>query len=86
MDAITQLLESYVTPRANAVTREWCVQGLRLALPALPIAHEVGSNVTARGDMQLAALLSGMALANSGLGMAHGVARMLRGARNGSLG
>jgi alcohol dehydrogenase class IV len=77
MDAITQLLESYVTPRANAVTREGCVQGLRLALPALPIAFEDGTNVAARSEMALAALLSGMALANSGLGMAHGVAAAL---------
>lgn len=77
MDAITQLIESYVTPRANAVTRQCCVEGLRLALPALPEAYVAGDSIDARGKMSLAALLSGMALANSGLGMAHGVAAAL---------
>lgn len=77
MDAITQLLESYVTPRANAITRRLSTHGLQLALPALPIAFADGKNVAARSEMALAALLSGIALANSGLGMAHGVAAAL---------
>jgi alcohol dehydrogenase class IV len=77
MDAITQLIESFITPRANAVTRQWCVEGLRLALRALPEAHAEGISIAARGKMSLAAMLSGMALANSGLGMAHGVAAAL---------
>lgn len=77
MDAITQLIESYLTPRGNAVTRELCVQGLQLALPALPEAYSNGQSIPARMAMAQAALLSGMALANSGLGMAHGVAAAL---------
>lgn len=77
MDAITQLLESYLTPRANDVTRQLCVAGLQLALPSLPAAFENGQSISARTAMAQAALLSGMALANSGLGMAHGVAAAL---------
>ncbi len=77
MDAITQLLESYLTPRANDVTRQLCVAGLKLALTALPEAFEDGQSIPARTGMAQAALLSGMALANSGLGMAHGVAAAL---------
>mgnify|MGYP000399458560 CR=1 FL=1 len=77
MDAITQLSESYLTPRANEVTRQLCVAGLRLALPALPEAYRDGGSIPARLAMSEAALLSGIALANSGLGMAHGVAAAL---------
>ncbi|MEX2112426.1 MAG: iron-containing alcohol dehydrogenase [Pirellulales bacterium] len=77
MDAITQLIESYVSCRAKALPRALAVDGLRLALPAIVEAVENGSSRPAREAMAQAALLSGMALANSGLGMAHGVAAAL---------
>jgi len=77
MDAITQLIESYLTPRGNLLTYQLCVEGLRLALQALPEAYSNGQSIPARMEMAQAALLSGVALANSGLGMAHGVAAAL---------
>ncbi|QDV50719.1 iron-containing alcohol dehydrogenase [Gimesia fumaroli] len=77
MDAITQLLESYISCRAQPIPQALCLQGLKLALPALAEAVEDGSSRNARESMAHAALLSGIALANSGLGMAHGVAPAL---------
>ena len=77
MDAITQLIESYVSRRAAPIPQALCVQGLKLAIPALPIAVKDGSSRPAREAMAHAALLSGIALANSGLGFAHGVAAAL---------
>ncbi len=77
MDAITQLIESYISRRAQPIPRALAVQGLQLALPAIFEAVENGSSRPAREAMAHAALLSGMALANSGLGMAHGVAAAL---------
>ncbi len=77
MDAITQLLESYLSRRAAPIPQALCVQGLQLALPALSTAVHEGSHRPARTAMAHAALLSGMALANSGLGLAHGVAAAL---------
>ncbi len=53
------------------------MDGLRHALPWLAEAVENGSSRPAREHMAHAALVSGMALANSGLGMAHGVAAAL---------
>jgi alcohol dehydrogenase len=50
---------------------------LRLAVPAIAEAVENGASRPAREAMSHAALLSGMALANAGLGMAHGVAPAL---------
>lgn len=74
MDAITQLLESFISRRARPIPEALCLQGLSLAVPSLTAAVEEGSCVSARSAMAHAALLSGMALANSGLGLAHGVA------------
>jgi alcohol dehydrogenase class IV len=77
MDAITQLIESYISRRAKPIPRAMCLQGLQLAIPALAEAVRNPSCRPAREAMAHAALLSGMALANSGLGLAHGVAAAL---------
>jgi len=77
MDAITQLIESYISRKARPIPQALALQGLRLAMPALGDAVENPTSRAAREAMSHAALLSGMALANSGLGMAHGVAAAL---------
>ncbi len=77
MDAITQLIESYVSRFARPLPQALAVDGLRRALPALVEAVRDGRSRPARESMAHAALLSGMALANSGLGLAHGVAAAL---------
>lgn len=77
MDAITQLLEAYFTRRSQPVTDALCVDGLVHALPAIASAYDDGTNLSARAAMSYAAFLSGVALANAGLGMAHGVAAAL---------
>lgn len=77
MDAITQLIESYISRKAQPIPQALCVQGLRLAVPAIVEAVASGGSRRAREAMSHAALLSGMSLANSGLGMAHGVAAAL---------
>jgi alcohol dehydrogenase class IV len=77
MDAITQLIESYISRRAKPIPQALSIQGLQIAIPALAVAVQDGSNRPAREAMAHAALLSGIALANSGLGMAHGVAAAL---------
>ncbi len=77
MDAVTQLIESFISRKAQPIPQALCMQGLRLAVPAIVEAVESGASREARERMSHAALLSGMALANSGLGMAHGVAPAL---------
>lgn len=77
MDAITQLVESYVTRKANPVTRTLCLEGLARAWPQLATAVRDGTSRPAREALAHAAFLSGVALANSGLGLAHGVAAAL---------
>lgn len=77
MDAITQLFESYLTRAPQPIPQALALHGLRLATAAIVEAVENGSSRPAREKMSHAALLSGMALANSGLGFAHGVAPAL---------
>jgi len=77
MDAITQLIESYLSRKAQPIPQSLALEGLRLALPAIAEAIENPTSREARERMSHAALVSGMCLANSGLGMAHGVAAAL---------
>jgi alcohol dehydrogenase class IV len=77
MDAITQLFESYISRKAQPIPQALAMHGLRLALPAIVEAVRNGQSRSAREAMSHAAMLSGMCLANSGLGMAHGVAPAL---------
>ena len=77
MDAITQLFESYISRKAKPIPQALAMQGLKMAIPAIVEAVENPNSRPAREAMSHAALLSGMALANSGLGMAHGVAPAL---------
>ncbi|MFM7160248.1 MAG: iron-containing alcohol dehydrogenase [Planctomycetaceae bacterium] len=77
LDAITQLVESYVSCRATPITRALVATGLPGAVPALLRAYREPGHLPSRETLSRAALLSGMALANSGLGLAHGVAAAL---------
>jgi alcohol dehydrogenase class IV len=74
MDALTQLIEPYVSVRANAMTDAVCVEGMRRAARSLRRAFEQGNEAAAREDMALASLFGGLALANAGLGAVHGFA------------
>ncbi|QGY41594.1 iron-containing alcohol dehydrogenase [Pseudodesulfovibrio cashew] len=80
MDALAQLMEAYVSTRSTPMTSGLCREGLIRAATSLPIAYEDGLDLPAREDMALAALFSGIALANAGLGAVHGFAAPIGGA------
>lgn len=77
LDAITQLVEAYVCRFAAPLPSGLVLDALPRAIAALPRVLADGGDLEARAAMSYAALLSGMALTNSGLGMAHGVAAAL---------
>ncbi len=79
LDALTQLIEPYVSVRANRMTDMFCVEGMRRAARALPRAWERPEDLDARTDMAWASLLGGLSLANAGLGAVHGFAAPLGG-------
>jgi alcohol dehydrogenase class IV len=77
MDALCQLIEGYTSTGAQPVTDAMALEGIRRASRSLRRACSDGGDVDAREDMALAALLSGMVLANAGLGAVHGLAAPL---------
>jgi alcohol dehydrogenase len=85
MDALTQLLESYLSTRANPVSDGLALRGLGAARDGLLAWHELavaglggaGVSDAARAEMSTAALCSGICLAQTGLGAVHGVASPL---------
>jgi alcohol dehydrogenase class IV len=74
LDALTQLIEPFTSHRANPMTDAFCREGLTRAARSLRRAYEHGDDTAAREDMALASLFGGLALANAGLGAAHGFA------------
>ena len=82
LDALTQLIEPFVSSRANPITDALCRDGLVRVARSLRQAFVRGDDAAARADMALASLFSGMALANAGLGAVHGFAAPIGGRFN----
>ena len=80
MDALTQLIESYVSTQASPLTDALAMDGMRYLIPALPVACGNGATDTGcRAAVAYGAFLSGVTLANAGLGVVHGVAGSMGG-------
>lgn len=79
LDALTQVIEPYVSTRANPLTDAFCREGIVRAARSLRCAWERGDDAAAREDMAVTSLCGGLALANAGLGAAHGFAAPLGG-------
>ena len=86
MDALTQLIESYVSIKANTFNDALVISGLRAARDGLLTTfHHAGEShattdetvKSARSHMAYAALISGISLAQVGLGSVHGLASPL---------
>lgn len=74
VDALTHLLETFVSNQANPFIDMLCREGLTRISRSLLKAYRNGSNEAARTDMSMASMLGGMALANVKLGAVHGFA------------
>lgn len=79
MDALTHLLETFVSNQSNPMIDMFCREGMKRISESLELAHEEGSNLRARENMSFAAMLGGMALANVKLGAVHGFAAPMGG-------
>ena len=78
LDALTQLIEPFVSKKANPLTDAICREGMRYIARSLYKAYETDDPVS-RQEMSLASLFGGLALANAGLGAVHGFASVLGG-------
>ena len=79
LDALTQLIEPFVSIKANPLTDAICREGMLHAAHSLRRAYEDGADKEARQGMSLASLFGGLALANAALGVVHGFAGPLGG-------
>ncbi|MBC8447053.1 MAG: iron-containing alcohol dehydrogenase [Chloroflexi bacterium] len=79
LDALTQVMEPFVSYKTNPLTDGLCREGMRRAARSLRRAYERGDDAAARQDMALVSLCGGLALANAGLGAVHGFAGPLGG-------
>ena len=82
LDALTQLIEPFMSVRANPMTDALCREGMARVARSLRRACGNGRHAEARSDMSLASLFGGIALANAGLGAVHGLAAAIGGMFN----
>jgi alcohol dehydrogenase class IV len=74
LDAFAQLVEPFLSVRANPLVDGLCREGLARSARSLRRAYEGDSSEAVRADLALASLFGGLALANAGLGAVHGFA------------
>ncbi len=80
MDAFTQLLEAYVSPKGNPITETLAYNAMQYMSKNLLLACSTGStDVNVRAAVAYGSLLSGITLANAGLGIIHGLASPIGG-------
>jgi len=79
LDALAQVLESFVSVAATPLTDALAREAMRRAAVALRRAYENGADIEARRDMCHVSLSGGLCLANAGLGAVHGLAGPLGG-------
>ena len=79
MDALTQVIEPFVSNAATPLTDAWARDAIARSPSALRAAFADGSDAAARRELSLVSLLGGLCLANAKLGAVHGFAGPLGG-------
>jgi alcohol dehydrogenase class IV len=82
LDALTHAVESYLSTGATPPSKALAIRAVAMIGANLPAAYAEGTNRTAREGMAMGSMLAGMAFANAGLGLVHGLVHPL-GARHG---
>lgn len=77
VDALVHAIEAATIRRANTMNDSVCLQAIRLVVRHLKRAVEAPDDLEARGAMQIAAALAGIAIDNSGTGIAHAMGHAL---------
>lgn len=77
VDALVHAIEACTIRRANPMNDGVCLQAIRLIVQHLPRAVTTPDDLDARGQVQIAASLAGIAIDNSGTGVAHALGHAL---------
>ena len=78
MDALTHCVEEYLSPQFNPIVEGLALEGVRRATTSILRAYKDGSDIEARSDMMVAAMLGGMGFAK-GLGVVHSLSHAIGG-------
>ncbi len=79
MDALTQVLESFLSSRSTILVDSLCEKAIPMAFESLVKVFENGNDLDAREEMAYVSLIGGVSLANAGLGAVHGFAAAIGG-------
>lgn len=79
LDALTQVIEPYLSAMASPITDGLCVEGMRRSASSLKRAYLDGHDHAARDDLAITSLLGGICLANAKLGAVHAFAGVIGG-------
>jgi len=76
LDALSQVIEPFLSARANPLSDALAREGIRRSAGALRRAHAkgLGEDAAAREDLAITSVCGGLCLANAGLGAVHGFA------------
>lgn len=75
LDALCHAIESYISKKAQPLSKTFSVSALKRILKYLPVCYENGLDIKAREEMSLAALEAGIAFNNSSVTIIHGMSR-----------
>ncbi|WP_105618798.1 iron-containing alcohol dehydrogenase [Vallitalea okinawensis] len=80
LDALSQLIESYLSTKGNPLTDSLALSGIKEISEALvPVCTNRSQDIELRSKVMYGAFLSGITLAHAGLGVVHGIAGPLGG-------
>jgi alcohol dehydrogenase len=79
MDAMSHCIEALHSQQATPITDGLALQGIRMIVEFLPKAVDNGKDLLARGQMQIAANLAGVAFGNAQVGVVHALAHSVGG-------
>ncbi len=74
MDALTHSIEAYLSPFSEPVSDALGLHAIRMIAANLPLAVHHGDDLEVRGNMLLAASISGMSFSNALCGIVHAMA------------
>lgn len=79
MDALSHSIEALHSQQREPISDALALHSIRLIRKYLPIAYSNGNDITARGQMLIAACMAGAAFSNAQVGLIHALAHVLGG-------